>query len=91
MGVHATALRDAGASVTIVAGRGGAAGRGIRVARIGEADSRGPLGTCCSGRLQATLLNDDTVLVEGGQATVRQQGREDFTASLAELVDRIPG
>ena len=43
MGVHVAALRDAGASVTIVAGRGGAAGRGIRVTRIGEADSRGPL------------------------------------------------
>ncbi len=43
MGVHAAALRDAGAAVTIVAGRGGAAGRGIRVTRIGEADSRGPL------------------------------------------------
>ena len=43
MGVHAAALRDAGATVTVVAGRGGAAGRGIRVARVVEADSRGPL------------------------------------------------
>jgi histidyl-tRNA synthetase len=30
-----------------------------------------------------------TVLVDGGRATVRQQGREDFTASLDEVVDRI--
>jgi histidyl-tRNA synthetase len=32
-----------------------------------------------------------TVLVDGGEATVRQQGREDFTAPLGELVDRISG
>jgi hypothetical protein len=30
-----------------------------------------------------------TVIVEGDRATVRQQGREDFTASLDEVVDRI--
>jgi len=30
-----------------------------------------------------------TVLVEGARATIRQQGREDFTASLDEVVDRI--
>jgi hypothetical protein len=30
-------------------------------------------------------------LVEGAEATVRQQGREDFTATLDELVDRITG
>jgi glycosyltransferase involved in cell wall biosynthesis len=41
MGVHAAALRDAGAAVTIVAGRGGVSPRGVRVARIREADSRG--------------------------------------------------
>ena len=40
MGVHAAALRDAGAQVTIVAGRGGVSPRGIRVARVVEADSR---------------------------------------------------
>jgi histidyl-tRNA synthetase len=32
-----------------------------------------------------------TVLVDGGQATVRQQGRKDFTAPLEEIVDRITG
>jgi len=32
-----------------------------------------------------------TVLVEGEQATVRQQGREDFTAPLDAVVDRITG
>jgi glycosyltransferase involved in cell wall biosynthesis len=39
MGVHAAALRDAGADVTIVAGRGRAP-RGVRLARIAEVDSR---------------------------------------------------
>jgi len=43
MGVHASALRAAGATVTIVAGRGGVAPRGVRVARVTEADSRGTL------------------------------------------------
>jgi len=32
-----------------------------------------------------------TVLVDGAQATVRQQGREDFSAPLDEIVDRITG
>src|SRR6476659_2857991 len=32
-----------------------------------------------------------TVIVNGGQATVRESGRPDFTASLDELVDRISG
>ena len=39
MGAHATALRDAGADVTIVAGRGRAP-QGVRLARIPEVDSR---------------------------------------------------
>ena len=39
MGAHATALREAGADVTIVAGRGRAP-KGVRLARIPEADSR---------------------------------------------------
>ena len=42
MGTHAEALRDAGAAVTILAGRGGAAPSGVRVARVREADSRAP-------------------------------------------------
>jgi histidyl-tRNA synthetase len=40
-----------------------------------------------AGRLGARW----TVIVEGDQATVREQGREDWTASLDELVDRISG
>jgi histidyl-tRNA synthetase len=32
-----------------------------------------------------------TVLVDGGHATVREPGRDDWTASLDELVDRISG
>jgi glycosyltransferase involved in cell wall biosynthesis len=39
MGAHATALREAGADVTIVAGRGRAP-KGVRLARIPEVDSR---------------------------------------------------
>jgi len=39
LGAHAQALRDAGAEVTIVAGRGRAP-RGVRLARVVEADSR---------------------------------------------------
>ena len=42
MGVHATGLREAGADVTIVAGRGRAP-RGIQLARVAEADSRHPV------------------------------------------------
>jgi histidyl-tRNA synthetase len=32
-----------------------------------------------------------TVIVDGGQATVREHGRQDWTAPLDELVDRISG
>ena len=32
-----------------------------------------------------------TVIVDGGQATVREQGRKDWTAPLDEIVDRISG
>ena len=42
MGTHATALRAAGAAVTILAGRGGTSGAGVRIARVREADSRTP-------------------------------------------------
>ena len=38
-----------------------------------------------AGRLRAGW----TVIVDGGRATVREQGRQDWTASLTELVDRI--
>jgi histidyl-tRNA synthetase len=40
-----------------------------------------------AGRLGARW----TVIVDGDQATVREQGREDWTATLDELVDRISG
>ena len=43
MGVHAAGLLAAGASVTIVAGRGGVSPRGAKIARIREADSRSPI------------------------------------------------
>ncbi|HUQ42397.1 MAG TPA: glycosyltransferase family 4 protein [Candidatus Limnocylindrales bacterium] len=43
MGVHAAALRAAGHDVTIVAGRGGVSPRGVRIARVPEADSRNPI------------------------------------------------
>jgi glycosyltransferase involved in cell wall biosynthesis len=42
MGTHAAALHEAGATVTILAGRGGAAPRGVRIVRVREADSRTP-------------------------------------------------
>lgn len=42
MGVHAAALRAAGAEVTVVAGRGRAAPRGVRLARIPEVSSTHP-------------------------------------------------
>ena len=41
---------------------------------------------------QATRLRAGwTVIVDGGQATVREPGRDDWTASLDELVERISG
>ena len=42
MGVHATALREAGAEVTVIAGRGRAAPRGVRLARVPEVSSTHP-------------------------------------------------
>jgi histidyl-tRNA synthetase len=48
-------------------------------------------GRSTKGQLtQAARLGSGwTVIVEGTQVTVRQQGRGDFTASLDEVVDRI--
>lgn len=43
MAAHAAALVDAGKEVAMLAGRGGAAPRGVRVIRIAEADSRHPV------------------------------------------------
>ena len=42
MGVHAAGLRDAGARVTIIAGRGRASPRGVALVRIREIDSKHP-------------------------------------------------
>ena len=53
IGAHATALREAGADVTIVAGRGRAP-KGIRLARIPEVDSR-----------NASVLRDFRSLAQG--------------------------
>ncbi len=53
MGAHATALREAGADVTIVAGRGRAP-KGVRLARIPEVDSR-----------NETVLRDFRSLAQG--------------------------
>jgi len=53
MGAHATALREAGADVTIVAGRGRAP-KGVRLARVAEVDSR-----------NETVLRDFRSLAQG--------------------------
>ena len=53
MGAHANALRDAGADVTIVAGRGRAP-KGVKLARIPEVDSR-----------NETVLRDFRSLAQG--------------------------
>ena len=42
MAAHAAALKAAGKEVTVLAGRGGAKPRGVRVIRVAEADSRHP-------------------------------------------------
>lgn len=42
MGAHAAALRDAGAAVTVIAGRGRASPRGVPMIRIPEVDSTHP-------------------------------------------------
>ena len=55
MGAHARALKDAGALVTIVAGRGRAP-QGIRLVRVPEADSRHP-----------AVLRDFRALARGGR------------------------
>jgi glycosyltransferase involved in cell wall biosynthesis len=57
MGAHAQALRDAGADVTIVAGRGRPP-RGVRLARVAEADSR-----------NATVLRNFASLARGDRTT----------------------
>jgi histidyl-tRNA synthetase len=60
--------------------------RGLRAdIDYGGRSQKGQIGQ--AGRLGAGW----TVIVDGGRATVREPGREDWTASLDELVDRIAG
>jgi glycosyltransferase involved in cell wall biosynthesis len=54
MGAHAAALREAGAEVTVVAGRGRASPRGVRLARVPEVSSTHP-----------AVLRDLRALAEG--------------------------
>jgi glycosyltransferase involved in cell wall biosynthesis len=61
MGAHARALREAGADVTIVAGRGRAP-KGIRMARVPEADSR-----------SAAVLRDFRSLARGERGEVHDR------------------
>jgi histidyl-tRNA synthetase len=60
--------------------------RGLRADMdYGGRSQKGQLGQ--AGRLGAGW----TVIVDGGRATVREPGRDDWTADLDELVDRISG
>jgi histidyl-tRNA synthetase len=60
--------------------------RGLRADMdYGGRSQKGQLGQ--AGRLRAGW----TVIVDGGRATVREPGRDDWTAGLDELVDRISG
>jgi histidyl-tRNA synthetase len=60
--------------------------RGLRADMdYGGRSQKGQLGQ--AGRLGAGW----TVIVDGGRATVREPGRDDWTAALDELVDRISG
>jgi histidyl-tRNA synthetase len=60
--------------------------RGLRADMdYGGRSQKGQIGQ--AGRLRAGW----TVIVDGGKATVREPGRDDWTATLDELVDRISG
>ena len=60
--------------------------RGLRADMdYGGRSQKGQIGQ--AGRLHAGW----TVIVDGGHATVREPGRDDWTAGLDELVDRISG
>jgi len=60
--------------------------RGLRADMdYGGRSQKGQLGQ--AGKLNAGW----TVIVAGGEATVREPGRDDWTAALDELVDRISG
>ena len=76
MGAHAEALRDAGAEVTIVAGRGRAP-RGVRLARVAEADSR-----------SAAVLRDFRALARGERTKAHDALVERLVRRLRPLVRR---
>lgn len=76
MGAHATALRDAGADVTIVAGRGRPP-RGVRLARIAEADSR-----------NARVLRDFASLARGERTAAHDTLVDRLVRSLGPIVAR---
>jgi glycosyltransferase involved in cell wall biosynthesis len=73
MRVHAAGLMAAGARVTIIAGRGGIAPKGVRMARVREADSRTPVIERDKDALAAgTIRPDHARLVERLVRKLRQ-------------------
>lgn len=80
MGAHATALRQAGADVTIVAGRGRAPA-GVRLARVPEVDSR-----------NKSVLRDFRSLAQGERTKAHDTLVEKLVAKLGPIVanaDRV--
>ena len=80
MGAHAVALREAGADVTIVAGRGRAP-KGVRLARIAEVDSR-----------NETVLRDFRALAQGERTKAHDALVERLVRKLRPIVakaDRV--
>jgi glycosyltransferase involved in cell wall biosynthesis len=77
MGVHASGLRAAGARVTIVAGRGRAAPKGVRLVRIPEADSRA-----------AVVEKDKAALARGEIGPEHARLVDGLVAKLRPVLDR---
>ena len=77
MGVHAAGLIAAGARVTIVAGRGGVAPKGVRVARVGEVDSRA-----------RTVEQDKDALAEGTVRPAHARLVERLERKLRPIVEK---
>jgi mannosylglucosylglycerate synthase len=59
MAAHAAALQAAGKEVAVLAGRGGAKPRGVRIVRIAEADSRHPAVERDLAALASGVRNED--------------------------------
>lgn len=76
MGAHASALREAGAEVTIVAGRGRAPA-GIRLARIPEVDSR-----------NRSVLRDFRALAQGERTKAHDTLVEKLVTKLRPIVGK---